>query len=81
MAKCKRCGVKTVLSDEDIQSMVEEVTSMSGVRLVDETTYKERFNICSDCERLMYGQTCAACGCIIQVRARLSGGRCPKKKW
>ena len=34
MAKCKRCGLKTVLSEDDIQKMVEQVTSMKSVRLV-----------------------------------------------
>ncbi|MGN0108062.1 MAG: DUF6171 family protein [Hominilimicola sp.] len=81
MAKCKRCGMKTVLSEDDIQKMIDEVTSMKGVRLADSDTYKARFDVCADCESLMYGSTCAQCGCVMQVRARLLDGKCPKKKW
>ena len=81
MEKCKRCGLKTVLQESDIQRMVDEVTSMKGVRLVDTDTYSERFNVCSECESLMYSSTCALCGCVMQVRARLADGKCPKKKW
>ena len=81
MAKCKRCGMKTVLSENDIQKMIDEVTSMKGIRLADEDTYKARFDTCMECESLMYGSTCAHCGCVMQVRARLSDGKCPKKKW
>lgn len=73
--------MKTVLSENDIQKMIDEVTSMKGIRLTDENTYKARFSICSECESLMYGSTCAHCGCVMQVRARLSDGKCPKKKW
>lgn len=73
--------MKTVLSENDIQKMIDEVTSMKGIRLADENTYKARFSICSECESLMYGSTCAHCGCVMQVRARLYDGKCPKKKW
>ena len=69
MAKCKRCGLKTVLSEDDIQKMVEQVTSMKSVRLVSSDVYENRFDICQNCDDFMY------------VRARLSDGKCPKKKW
>ena len=81
MEKCKRCGLKTVLSDADIEKMVDEVKAMRGIRLVNDEAYAERFGICSDCDKLLYGSTCSVCGCVMQVRARLADGRCPKKKW
>lgn len=81
MNKCKRCSVKTVLSDKDIQKMVDEVTGMRGICLADKDTYTARFNICQDCGNFMYGSTCSVCGCVMQVRARLADGKCPKKKW
>ena len=46
MAKCKRCGLKTVLSNDDIEKMVGEVRAMRGVRLVDEAEYARRLAIC-----------------------------------
>lgn len=81
MARCKRCDLKTVLSEEDIAKMVDDVTSMRGIRLVNDDKYNERFSVCGECENFMYGSTCTVCGCVMQVRALLADGRCPKKKW
>lgn len=81
MSKCKRCNSKTVLSDSDIQKMIEEVTNMKGICLADTDTYNSRFEICLDCDKFMYGSTCGVCGCVMQVRARLRDGKCPIKKW
>ncbi len=82
--KCKRCGMKTVLSEQEIQKAVSDVISMKGVRLADDSEYERRFAVCLDCEKLEYGSTCMLCGCIMQVRARLADGKCPypgKGKW
>lgn len=81
MDNCKRCGLKTVLTEDEIKKMVEEVTSMKGVRLIDDNTYNSRFSKCQECSDFMYGSTCGVCGCVMQVRARLVDGKCPKKKW
>lgn len=77
MAKCKRCGLKTVLSDADIEKMKTEVRAMRGLRLVPDEEYERRFGICHDCEKLEYGSTCALSGCIMQVKAMLADVRCP----
>lgn len=82
--KCKRCGLKTVLSEDEIEKMVRQVTSMKGIRLVSEEEYERRIKICSECDKFEYGSTCSLCGCVMQVRARLDDGRCPypkKSKW
>lgn len=81
MDKCKRCGLKTVLSENDIQKMIDEITNMKGIRLADKEVYTSRFNCCKSCENFMYGSTCAVCGCVMQVRSRLAEGKCPQKKW
>lgn len=81
MEKCKRCNIKTVLTEADIQKMIDEVTAMRGVRLADNSVYLARFAVCSECDKLMYGSTCGVCGCVMQVRARLADGKCPQKKW
>ena len=81
---CKRCAAKPKLSEADIEKMVAQVTSMKGIRLVDNSEYERRFAICSECDRFEYGSTCTVCGCVMQVRARLADGRCPypsAKKW
>jgi len=82
--KCKRCGLKTKVPEEEIEKMVNQVKNMKGVRLVSEEVFEERFKICTECEKFEYGSTCTLCGCVMQVRARLSDGRCPypkNKKW
>ena len=81
MEKCKRCAAKTVLSEEDIQKMIDEVRAMRGVRLMGDEAYEKRLAVCGECDKFMYGSTCSVCGCVMQVRAMLIGGRCPKKKW
>ncbi|MGN0162749.1 MAG: DUF6171 family protein [Candidatus Ornithomonoglobus sp.] len=78
--KCRRCGLKTVLGEEDIAHMVNEVRSMKGIRLAEEDEYKRRMSICRECEKLEYGSTCALCGCVMQVRAMLHDGKCPFPK-
>lgn len=81
MAKCKRCGLKTVLNEDEINKMVERIKSMKGVRLVGDEIYRERIGVCLVCDKLEYGSTCISCGCVMQVRARLADGKCPLKKW
>lgn len=81
MAKCKRCGLKTALDDEDIAKMLDEVTHMKGVTLVADEEYNRRIAFCAECEKLQYGSTCMLCGAVVQVRCRLEKGKCPGKKW
>lgn len=81
MNRCKRCGVKSVLSEDEIQHMIDEVSRMRGVRRADNDVYLARLGVCSECDSLLHGQTCGACGCVVKVRAYLADGKCPKKKW
>ncbi len=81
MAKCKRCGLKTVLDDKDIAKMVDEVTHMKGVTLVTDEEYNRRLAYCGECEKLQYGSTCMLCGAVVQVRCRIEKGKCPWGKW
>lgn len=84
MTGCKRCGLKTVLSEEDIRKMVDDVRKMRGIQLTDDDEYNRRLEICRNCEKLEYSSTCALCGCVVHVRAMLRDGRCPypkKSKW
>lgn len=80
MAVCKRCGLKTVLTENDVNKAVEQVRSMRGIKLADDKVYKERLEICHSCEKLEYGSTCMLCGCIINVRAVMAEGKCPYPK-
>ncbi len=77
---CRRCGLKTVLTQEEIDKAVSAVIGMKGIRLADEETAEARMKACRACERLEYGSTCALCGCLIEVRCRLADSRCPYPK-
>ena len=81
---CKRCGAKPSLTEAEIEKMVQQVTSMKGVRIADAAVYEKRMAKCAVCEKFEYGSTCTVCGCVMQVRARLSESRCPypgNRKW
>lgn len=80
MAKCKRCGLKTVLNKDEIDKMVDDVRNMK-IPLADDNLYQKRLAVCGECEKIEYGSTCMACGCMVQVRALTADGKCPMKKW
>ncbi len=80
MKKCKKCPSKSVLTDDEIAKMVDEIKGMRGIRLVDEPEYGRRLKICEGCEKLEDGATCMLCGCVMQVRAYLADGKCPYPK-
>lgn len=83
MAKCRRCGLKTVLEKEDIDKMLDALYK-SGAPAADDAAYNRRIAACMECEKLEYGSTCILCGAVVQVRCRMARGRCPypgKAKW
>ena len=80
MKKCRKCPRKEELSAEVIEKMVDDIRTMKGVQLVSEDEYARRFAVCEACEKLEDGATCMLCGCVMQVRARLSDGKCPYPK-
>ena len=80
MAKCKRCGLKTVLSEDDIQKMVEQVTSMKSVRLVSSDVYENRFDICQNCDDFMYGSTCGGMWLCYAGKSKIIGRQVSEEK-
>lgn len=80
MNKCRRCGNGPHVTDEDIKKAVDALTKMKGVRLAGRDTFLRRLAACKACDKLEYGSTCMACGCLVEVRARLANERCPYPK-
>lgn len=76
MAKCKRCGLKTELNNNDIKNMITELEN-SGIALIDDETYKKRLKVCLNCDKLGYGTTCMLCGAVVYARCKMEKGRCP----
>jgi hypothetical protein len=44
---------------------------------VAEPVYRERLSACMQCPKLVDGTTCAVCGCIVRVTAKLRERDCP----
>lgn len=81
---CKGCTASTRVSEAEIKTMLDSIVSSGQFKLVDDVVYEHRLNQCRNCNYLQYGNTCRQCGCIVQIRARLSSGTCPNpevNKW
>ncbi|MEK3705675.1 DUF6171 family protein [Paenibacillus sp. FSL R7-0198] len=74
---CKGCDDQydVKISDAKMARLVE-IASRSRETVQDEE-YERRLSICSACPGLQYGTTCRHCGCLVQVRAKLSESTCP----
>lgn len=49
-------------------------------KLVDETTYIKRYNICLECNELKFG-ICTQCKCVMKLKTKLTNATCPLNKW
>ncbi|WP_413406618.1 DUF6171 family protein [Paenibacillus amylolyticus] len=74
---CKGCNDQydVKISDAKMARLVE-IASRSRETVQDEE-YERRLSICFACPGLQYGTTCRHCGCLVQVRAKLSESTCP----
>ena len=84
MIKCKACSASVMVSENDIDDMLNIIVSGNQFKLIDQETYKKRLYICFKCNYLEYGTTCLQCGCIVQIKAKLMESTCPypqKSKW
>lgn len=49
---------------------------------VPENVQKERYDICSNCDRLhKLLKTCQICHCVMPIKTKLPGASCPLSKW
>jgi len=72
---CKGCERDIHVSEEQIQRMLDKLTD--AFDCVDDAQYAERINACQQCPALIASHTCRYCGCIVQVRAKLTERDCP----
>ncbi|SDD55549.1 hypothetical protein SAMN02799630_03920 [Paenibacillus sp. UNCCL117] len=80
---CKGCSADVNVSEKQIRRMLE-VMAMKEFACVSEAVYQDRLQQCAHCPSLQYGTTCAHCGCIVRVRAKLAEKHCPlpgNRKW
>lgn len=81
---CEACAVSVHLTDAEIAAIFGNTVRVKQVKTVSEEEYSRRVAICKECDQLLYGTTCRHCGCLIQIKAKLSGARCPNPyapKW
>ena len=72
------------VSENEIDEMLNTIMSSNEFQPAPEDIYEKRLDICFNCNYLEYGTTCLQCGCIVQIKARLSDSTCPypqKSKW
>lgn len=57
---------------------------LTGSRIVDSITRKERYNICLECDNIdRSSRACAKCGCFVRTKTRWADQECPldPPKW
>ncbi|MFC7749190.1 hypothetical protein ACFQWB_04440 [Paenibacillus thermoaerophilus] len=72
---CRGCGPEWPLTEADVARMLGKLGSR--VACVPDEVYRRRLAACGDCSSLLHGHTCAHCGCIVAVRAKLADRGCP----
>lgn len=72
---CKGCERDIRVTEEQIQRMVDKLTD--AFDCVDDVQYQGRLHACLQCPALLESHTCQYCGCIVQVRAKLTERDCP----
>ena len=77
---CTRCLLKDYSKEVYEKLIVEGLKALPAEDLADEEVTSKRLSVCKDCEKINQG-TCLACGCYVEIRAALKGGKCPYSKW
>ncbi|WP_226037359.1 DUF6171 family protein [Aquibacillus saliphilus] len=73
---CKGCSTSVIVSEEEIDTLVEEQLQFEE-DLANDVLYKERLELCRSCPSLLYNTTCSHCGCFVKFRAKLAYKKCP----
>lgn len=79
METCPGCSVKEVLSEDDIDLLIQEQLALE-FNLVSDVEWEKRQEICRKCP-FNVGATCSQCGCYFKFRTALAVKHCPIKKW
>ena|SRR5579862_815334 len=79
-------------TDQDLPSLVKQAknAAVAGVRYaaggfanVDDAVYEARLAVCHKCTEkyIPESKRCAACGCYVEIKARMASEDCPLGKW
>ncbi len=48
---------------------------------IDREGEKHRLDICNNCERLSFINSCKECGCFVKLKVKYYNSSCPLNKW
>ena len=77
---CKKCLLRDISPEEYENLILRGLQGLKKEDITDDREKERRLNVCRGCDKLNRG-TCLACGCFVEIRAALTRGRCPYKKW
>jgi len=81
MTLCRKCLLDEIAGKEDVYAHVQKTRALlSKSELISDVKYKERLDICRQCDYLL-DATCQKCGCYVEIRALRNTSHCPYKKW
>ena len=73
---CRGCGDAYRVTEAQIERALAALAA-EPERLAPDDVYEARLALCRSCEKLTDGVACAACGCIVRVRAKQRDRGCP----
>jgi tRNA(Ile)-lysidine synthase TilS/MesJ len=77
---CLRCLLSEIDEEAYRKNILRVTELMKASEKASDQVKERRLAACRVCDYLESG-TCRACGCYVELRAALKGGRCPYKKW
>lgn len=76
-ADCKGCSASVRLAAGEVERLVADyLRGVPDAALTDDNRAAARLAACRACPDLRYGTTCRHCGCLVEVRVRLSDKSC-----
>ncbi len=81
MEKCRRC-LTDEMGELAYSTIQEYLTFIPPEKKTDDETYRQRLQICLECDDLVNGM-CKKCGCFAEIRAAFARSYCPheRKRW
>lgn len=74
---CKGCTATVRLAPGEVERLVTDyLRTHTDTPLAPDAESARRLAICATCADLTYGTTCRHCGCLVELRVRLTGS-CP----
>ncbi|NLO39695.1 MAG: hypothetical protein GX115_09520 [Ruminiclostridium sp.] len=80
--QCRNCLFENLNKEQFTQNIQDYVQSLSPDEKAGERLYKERLEVCFQCEQCLEG-LCRVCGCFVLARAAKNRAYCPAviRKW